>query len=163
MRNETPARLIRSLAHPPIAAGRIAASTRCFWFQCGRRTGDGTVTTGGTSIITGARFSRLTPVTVTVLTGAFVPVHVPLRSAASTINIVDLIPANDSAETDQNSEPSLAVDPLDPTKIIAGAFSSNTAGGSGITPSFLSTDGGTTWSIFDTVLTGDKSPMPTIC
>ena len=38
------------------------------------------------------------------------------------IRLVDIIPKNDSAETAQNSEPSLAVDPLDPTQMIAGVF-----------------------------------------
>jgi len=35
------------------------------------------------------------------------------------LNIVDIIPNGDSAESDQNSEPSLAVNPLDPRQMIA--------------------------------------------
>ena len=36
--------------------------------------------------------------------------------------IFDTIPFSDSGENAQNSEPSLAVDPLDPTQIFAGTF-----------------------------------------
>jgi hypothetical protein len=57
------------------------------------------------------------------------------------LNIVDVIPLSDSAETNQNSEPSLAVDPADPTKIIVGAF--YTVPGAAY---FKSTDGGATWA-----------------
>jgi hypothetical protein len=38
------------------------------------------------------------------------------------VNIFDIIPVGDSAESAQNSEPSLAVNPNDPTQIIAGSF-----------------------------------------
>ncbi len=71
-------------------------------------------------------------------------------------SIIDIIPVADSAETDQNSEPSLAVDPLDPTQIIAGAFSSF-VGPDIITPFFLTTNGGTTWTDFGNISTDDKS------
>ena len=36
--------------------------------------------------------------------------------------VFDIIPFLDSNEAGQNSEPSLAVDPLDPTQIFAGTF-----------------------------------------
>jgi hypothetical protein len=42
------------------------------------------------------------------------------------LNIVDIIPNIASAESEQNSEPSLAVDPLDPRQMIAGSFGSGT-------------------------------------
>ena len=67
------------------------------------------------------------------------------------IAIVDIIPQANSAETGQNSEPSLAIDPLDPSKIVAGAFSPVS------TPFFLSTDGGATWSGYGGLDTFDKS------
>ena len=66
------------------------------------------------------------------------------------VKIVDVIPVGDSAETAQNSEPSLAVDPNDPTQIIAGAFAVDTA-------FFLTTDGGTTWSDYASLVSDDKS------
>ncbi len=65
-------------------------------------------------------------------------------------SIIDIIPVNRSGETEQNSEPSLAVDPLDPTQIIAGSFAADT-------PFFLTTDGGATWSGYDILVTDDKS------
>jgi hypothetical protein len=67
------------------------------------------------------------------------------------LRVVDIIPASDSAETDQNSEPSVAVNPVNPAQMIAGAF------GDGVPPFFISTDGGTTWSIFGTLFNNDKS------
>jgi hypothetical protein len=41
--------------------------------------------------------------------------------------LVDLIPNSDSAETVQNSEPSLGVNPLDATQMVAGIFGSSGA------------------------------------
>ena len=67
-----------------------------------------------------------------------------------TIRIIDVIPSGDSSETAQNSEPSIAINPLDPTQIIAGSFSSSTS-------FFLTLDGGTTWSHYDDLSTEDKS------
>src|SRR5215469_9159415 len=67
------------------------------------------------------------------------------------ITIVDLIPQASSAETGQNSEPSLAIDPLDPNDIIAGVFSRTS------TLFYLSTDGGATWSPYGTLSSNDKS------
>src|SRR3977135_1968000 len=91
--------------------------------------------------------------------------------ASSTITIVDIIPVADSGETRQNSEPSLAIDPNDPTQIIAGSFSAptpfflTTDGGATLgrsaltaqTPFFVTTDGGATWSAYDILVTNDKS------
>src|SRR5262245_55081601 len=69
----------------------------------------------------------------------------------SLLRIVDIIPASNSAETDQNSEPSIGVNPVNPAQMLAGAF------GDGVPPFFISTDGGTTWSIFGTLFNNDKS------
>jgi hypothetical protein len=71
--------------------------------------------------------------------------------------IVDIIPISDSAETGQNSEPSLAVDPLDPTQIIAGSFSSTFTGGGVSSPYFKTTNGGMTWSDYGNLTTQDKT------
>src|SRR5207302_4704835 len=67
------------------------------------------------------------------------------------IKIVDLISQGSSAETGQNSEPSLAVDPLDPNDIIAGVFSRSS------TLFYLSIDGGATWVPYGTLSSSDKS------
>jgi hypothetical protein len=65
--------------------------------------------------------------------------------------VVDIIPQSDSGESAQNSEPSIAVNPVNPAQMITGAF------GDGLPPFFISTDGGTTWSIFGTLFNNDKS------
>jgi FG-GAP-like repeat len=67
--------------------------------------------------------------------------------------IFDTIPFSFSGETGQNSEPSLAVDPLDPTQIFAGSFSVFGAPN----PFFKSITGGTAWFDDGTLLHGDKS------
>jgi len=65
--------------------------------------------------------------------------------------IFDTIPFSDSGENAQNSEPSLAVDPLDPTQIIVGAF------GVSPNPYFKSTTGGTAWFDDGSLFHNDKS------
>src|SRR5258708_4289969 len=65
------------------------------------------------------------------------------------LRAVDLIPGSQSGESDQNSEPSIAVNPVNPMQMFAGTFGGN--------PFFVSTDGGATWSFFDTFEHGDKS------
>ena len=77
-------------------------------------------------------------------------------SSSSLLRIVDIIPATDSGETDQNSEPSIAVNPVDPMQMFAGTFGTL---GSGLNPNpfFVSTDGGTTWSNFGIIHDDDKS------
>src|SRR5215475_1766272 len=67
------------------------------------------------------------------------------------IRLVDIIPKNDSDETAQNSEPSLAVNPLDPTQMIAGVFGDPT------NPYFKTTDGGATWLDYGGLNHTDKS------
>jgi hypothetical protein len=74
------------------------------------------------------------------------------------LNEVDIIPFGDSSEVKENSEPSLAVDPLDPRQIIAGAFAYNFSSISDIQqPYFKSTDGGSTWNNYGTIPHTDKS------
>lgn len=76
---------------------------------------------------------------------------------AAVIHVVDVIPNADSAETGQNSEPSLTVDPLNPNLMISGAFSSTFSGGQVQSPYWKSIDGGTTWSSFGSLPSLDKS------
>ena len=77
-----------------------------------------------------------------------------LGSSNAIIRLFDVVPKNHSAEQEQNSEPSLTVDPLDPQDMIAGAF------GPPVTfnaPYYISTDGGLTWSDYGTELQNDKT------
>ena len=71
------------------------------------------------------------------------------------VRVVDVIPNSDSAEAYQHSEPSLAVDPFDPTQIIVGAFGFPDLFPN--TPYFKSTDGGATWSSYGRLFSQDKS------
>jgi hypothetical protein len=73
---------------------------------------------------------------------------VPAARAAG-INVVDVIPNSDSSEALQNSEPSLGVNPLNPSQMIAGTF--------GIGRYFKSTNGGTLWSGYGNLDLVDKS------
>jgi hypothetical protein len=74
------------------------------------------------------------------------------------LNEVDIIPFGDSSEVKENSEPSLAVNPLDPRQIIAGAFAWNFFPITAIQqPYFKSTDGGSTWNDYGTIPHSDKS------
>src|SRR5260370_34206113 len=68
--------------------------------------------------------------------------------------LVDVIPASGSSETDQNSEPSLAVNPTDASQVIVSSFGPSATLD---TPYYLSTDGGTVWTNYDTLATSDKS------
>ena len=76
---------------------------------------------------------------------------------AGPINVIDVIPNAASAETGQNSEPSIAVDPLDPNNMISAAFSSTSIVGGVSTPYWISTNGGMTWSGFGSLPSVDKS------
>src|SRR5690242_19666188 len=70
--------------------------------------------------------------------------------------VVDIIPHDDSLETNQNSEPSIAVNPVNPLQMLAGSFGPE---GSNLNhnPFFLSIDGGATWTSFGTIDDDDKS------
>ena len=71
-------------------------------------------------------------------------------SRAAVINVVDVIPNSDSSEAFQNSEPSLGVNPLNPSQMIAGSFGAGT-------PYLKSINGGTIWSDYGILSTNDKS------
>src|ERR671924_497401 len=67
--------------------------------------------------------------------------------------LVDIVPNSDSAESAQNSEPSIAVNPINPMQMIAGAFGTDDRAN----PFFVSVNGGATWSDFGTKPHEDKS------
>ena len=70
----------------------------------------------------------------------FAPVY-----QAEGINVVDMIPASLSAETNQDSEPFLAVHAMDPQVMVASAFTPNPTSSTGPAPLYVSQDGGSTW------------------
>lgn len=76
---------------------------------------------------------------------------------ADAINIVDIIPSSQSAETGRNAEPSIAVNPLNPLQMVAGAFSSTSSGNDVATPFWMSNNGGQTWSSYGSLPSVDKT------
>lgn len=66
--------------------------------------------------------------------------------ADTRVKVVDVIPGSLSGETDQNSEPSIAVNPTNPTQAAISAFSNDPTSNS---PFFSTADGGKTWVAFD--------------
>lgn len=86
---------------------------------------------------------------------------------AAPIPVTDIIPLSQSAETGQNSEPSLAVDPTNPGQMISGAFSSSFSCAfncgtqneldTAASPYWKSVNGGATWTDFGSLQTVDKS------
>jgi hypothetical protein len=84
----------------------------------------------------------------------------PQTASRWAVRVIDVIPRALSAESEQDSEPNLAVDPEDPQRIAASAFTPNPLG-NGNAPIFVSTDGGDTWRLNPIVvsqrMTGDIS------
>jgi len=60
--------------------------------------------------------------------------------------VVNMIPKSRSGETNQDSEPNLAVDPLRPLNMVGSAFTPDPGGGPNA-PIYFSTDGGNTWRL----------------
>jgi len=78
----------------------------------------------------------------------------------TTINLlVDVIPNSQSGEEQQNSEPSIAVNPNNQNQMIVGAFTSifSPAPTNATTPFYISNNGGTIWADFGSLQTLDKS------
>ena len=75
------------------------------------------------------------------------------------ITVVNMIPKSLSGETNQDSEPNLAVNPNNPLQIAATAFTPNPTGGS-FAPIFVSSDGGLTWAL-NAIVPGATSGFPT--
>ena len=62
------------------------------------------------------------------------------------VRVVNMIPKSRSGEANQDSEPSIAVDPTNPDVIVGTAFTPNPSGGSNA-PFYISTDRGDTWAL----------------
>ena len=95
-------------------------------------------------------------VVLTCLSVAGVARAVPV----TTINIeVDVIPVGASGESQQNSEPSIAVNPNNTSQLISGAFTGifSDPPVNVTTPFWISNNGGTTWASFGSLQTLDKS------
>ena len=62
-----------------------------------------------------------------------------------------MIPNSSSGETNQDSEPNIAVNPANPLEIAATSFTPSPNAGSSNSPVFFSNDGGSTWSLKDLI------------
>ncbi len=77
---------------------------------------------------------------------------VPVPGAPPAVSLINMIPLALSAESNQDSEPFLAVDPTDDRRLAGTAFTPNPFGpASGNAPIYISTDGGATWALRMTV------------
>ena len=74
---------------------------------------------------------------------------------AQTINVINMIPATLSSETNQDSEPDITVNPNDPDVIVASAFTPNPTGATATAPVFISSNGGSTWVLNNIVPSGN--------
>jgi hypothetical protein len=73
------------------------------------------------------------------------------------VTVVNMIPFAQSAETGQDSEPNLSVNPNNPQQIAGSAFTNNPSGATGTAPIYVSTNGGTTWALNNIVPSGNGS------
>jgi hypothetical protein len=69
-----------------------------------------------------------------------------VQKTAAGVLVVNMIPKSLSGEDNQDSEPTIAVNPANPLQIAASAFTPDPAG-SGRAPIYVSTDGGNTWTL----------------
>jgi hypothetical protein len=69
------------------------------------------------------------------------------------ITVVDIVPASLSNESQQNSEPNIAVNPNNPNQILISAFGSSARNN----PLFSSDDSGATWKVLKFISTSDTS------
>src|SRR5438552_8851544 len=68
-------------------------------------------------------------------------------AAPTQVKLVDLIPASLSGETNQDSEPFLAVQTANPQVMVASAFTPNPVSSTGNAPVYVSLDGGSSWEL----------------
>ncbi len=73
--------------------------------------------------------------------------NAPVDPAPAQAKVVNLIPASLSGETNQDSEPFLAVQTANPQVMVASAFTPNPFSSSGNAPVYVSQDGGNSWAL----------------
>src|SRR5437764_1305574 len=77
---------------------------------------------------------------------------------AATLLLVNMIPNSLSGETEQDSEPMLAVNPNNPQQLVGSAFTPNPMGSSStVGPVYVSTNGGHAWTLNSIVPGGDMT------
>lgn len=81
----------------------------------------------------------------------------PASPVRAQITVVNMIPNAQSAETGQDSEPNLSVNPNNILQIAGSAFTRNPTGATTTAPIFVSTNGGATWTMNNIVPSGNGS------
>jgi hypothetical protein len=81
---------------------------------------------------------------------------IPAMSLAQ-VTVINMIPNAQSNETGQDSEPNLSVNPGNILQIAGSAFTRNPTGATTTAPIFVSTNGGTTWTMNNIVPSGNGS------
>jgi hypothetical protein len=76
------------------------------------------------------------------------------KATPQNLILVNMIPKSLSSETNQDSEPTLAVNPANPLHMAASAFTPDPGGGN-FAPIYVSTDGGNTW-ILNSIVPSDS-------
>jgi hypothetical protein len=83
------------------------------------------------------------------------------RATAQPFKVVNVIPNSQSAETEQNAEPSIAVSPVNPVQMWISAFATGFDGfddmGNPLCPYFMSANGGGSWTIPISRVHGDTT------
>jgi hypothetical protein len=79
----------------------------------------------------------------------------PQALTGYTFKIVDMIPNAQSNETGNDAETNIAVNPANTLMIAGSAFTMNPTGGSSTAPIYITTNGGTTWSLNNIVPSGN--------
>src|SRR5262245_10631841 len=77
------------------------------------------------------------------------------KAAGPKVLLVNMIPKSLSRETNQDSEPTIAVNPANPLQIAASAFTPDPQKGS-LAPIYVSNDGGNTWTLNSIVPGNDR-------
>lgn len=75
----------------------------------------------------------------------YCPPGSPPRPVA--IDLINIVPNGNSAETFQDSEPNVAVNPANTDQVAASAFTPNPLAANGNAPIYISQDGGGTWQL----------------
>ena len=96
------------------------------------------------------RFALLLPTLAVLLTPVFLTMTAGFLARGQSpdppsIKVVDLIPASLSGESNQDSEPFLAIQNQNPQVMVASAFTPNPFSMTGNAPLYVSQDGGKTW------------------
>lgn len=79
-----------------------------------------------------------------------------VQPARAQIRVIDIVPNSQSNETEIDSEPNVAVDPSNPLRVAASAFTPDPMSGPNA-PIYVSTDGGTTWTLSSIVPGNDPT------